>query len=182
MQKHNPYAPSSASLRQREHLGPSDEVRRDGKWVVMSPDAALPARCVKCNGEVDEPTKLRTVYWHHGAIYLLLLVNLLIFLIVALAVRKKAVIAPGMCLEHKRSRRNAILYAWLGILFAFVTPFVFASSEYLGMVVMFSVVVFVTVIVYGMTKGRIVYAKRIDKDEVRLGGCGEEYLDSLPGS
>jgi hypothetical protein len=33
-----------------------------------------------------------------------------------------------------------------------------------------------------MTKGRIVYAKRIDKDEVRLGGCGEEYLDSLPGS
>ncbi len=180
MSKHNPYAPSRASLKQHEHLGPIDQVRRDGKWVVLPRHAALPPRCVKCNGEVDEPTRQRTLYWHHAGVYALLLVNLLIYAIVAAIVRKKAVIAPGLCAEHKRKRRDAILTCWVGILLAFATPFVFGSDEYFGLVLLFSVVLFIAVIVYAMVRGRIVYARKIDEDEVRLGGCGRGFLDSLP--
>ena len=33
--------------------------------------------------------------------------------------------------------------------------------------------------IYGIFAVRIIYAKRIDADEARLGGCGEEYLASL---
>jgi hypothetical protein len=35
-------------------------------------------------------------------------------------------------------------------------------------------------IIWGIVFGRVVYAKRIDKVHVRLGGCGAEFLDSLP--
>jgi len=180
MPKHNPYAPSQASLKQSEHLGHSHNVRRDGKWLVMPKDAALPSRCVKCNQDADEPTKVRTVYWHHPALYILILVSLLIYVIVAAIVRKSAKIAPGLCEDHKKRRFNAILTGWIGVLVAFIVPFVFADTQYMGAAVGLSILGFLVIIIYAMRRGRIVYAKRIDSDEVRLGGCGQEFLDSLP--
>ena len=181
MTKHNPYAPSRASLKQSGNLGSSDEVRRDGKWVVMPHKASMPQRCIKCNGEIHEPTKMRTLYWHPGWVYVLLLVNLLIFIIVAVAVRKVAMVDPGLCLEHKQKRRNVIVMGWLGVVIAFVIPFMFAGTEYMGFAVGFSILLFLAVILFAMIRGRVVYAKRIDADEVRIGGCGEDFLDSLPG-
>jgi hypothetical protein len=181
MPKHNPYAPSRASMKQPEHHGPGVDVRRDGKWVVMPRDGALPPRCVKCNAQADEPIKERTLYWHHPALYILLLVSILIYAIVAVIVRKSARLSPGLCADHKKQRLNVILTGWTGVFVAFTVPFMFADSEYLGLVVSLSVLLFLVVIVYAMVRGRIVYAKRIDQDEVRLGGCGKDFLDSLPG-
>jgi len=63
---------------------------------------------------------------------------------------------------------------------AIVVPFVFANTEYMGAAVGFSLLTFLVVIVYALRRGRVVYAKRIDDEEVRLGGCGQEFLDSLP--
>ena len=37
-----------------------------------------------------------------------------------------------------------------------------------------------TLVIYLMIKARILYAKKIDSDEARVGGCGEEFLASLP--
>ena len=180
MDRHNPYAPSHASLKQDDNLGRRNEARRDGKWVVMPLEASLPRRCVKCNGEADEPTKQRTLYWHPGWVYLLLFVALLIFIIVAIVTRKKAVVDPGLCREHKRARVNAIATAWVGVFVAFSLPFMFAGTEYIGPAIWACVLLLIAVIVYAMVHGRVVYAKRIDDEEVRLGGCGEAFRDSLP--
>jgi drug/metabolite transporter (DMT)-like permease len=180
MANHNPYAPSRASLKQADKPGDSSEVRRDGKWVVMPINASLPPRCVKCNAEADQPTKERKLYWHHPGIYLLLLINLLVYAIVAAIVRKQVRVSPGMCQEHKLERRNILLIGWVGVAVAFAAPMTFANDHNMGLWVLFSVLLFLGVILFAMIRGRIVYAKRIEADEVRLGGCGRDFLDSLP--
>lgn len=180
MATHNPYAPSRASLRQVDKQAPSDEVRRDGKWVVVPIDGGLPPRCVKCNADADEPTKQRTLYWHHPGVYALLLVNLLVYAIVAAILRKKAKLSPGLCSEHKARRRNVILIAWGLVLGAFVAPFLFANEETIGLWMLIGILMFLAAIILAMVRARIVYAKKIDDEEVRLGGCGDDFLDSLP--
>ena len=34
--------------------------------------------------------------------------------------------------------------------------------------------------IVGLTFGRLIYVKKVTKDEVRLGGFGPAYLDDLP--
>jgi hypothetical protein len=181
MDKHNPYAPSRASLKQTGPVGNSDAVRRDGKWVVMPVGASLPHRCVKCNGEPLDPTKARKLYWHHPAIYILIFVAMLIYIIVALSVRKTAVVEPALCAEHKSKRRTALLVAWGLFLGAFIVPIALSSLDATGGLLLGSVLMILFAIYFGFGRARIVYAKSIDDHEIRLGGCGEDFLDSLPG-
>jgi hypothetical protein len=179
---HNPYAPSKASLGTRS--GSADvssdvSVWRDGKTVVTLHGASLPARCVKCNAPADQPTKERTVYWVHPAVYLLLLAGFLILLIVYLIVRKKAEVNPGLCEAHKKRRVFAIIYTWfafLGGLFGMIA----GASNGSGAVGIFSFLVFLSAIVVGMAWGRLIHVKKITPDEVRLGGFSTEYLAQLP--
>lgn len=180
----NPYAPSRATLESGTSSAHAAQtgVWRDGKTLVMQPNASLPQRCVKCNDAADQPIPERKVYWYHPAVYILIVINLLIFLIVALAVRKTAVVTAGLCVEHKQRRRNAILVAWAGVALG-VGLFVAASatdSENWPLLALGGIVSILAGIIWGIVFGRVVYAKRIDKVHVRLGGCGAEFLDSLP--
>jgi hypothetical protein len=85
MGEFNPYAPSKASMAARATASAVDSearVWREGKTVVALQDASLPRRCVKCNEPADQPTKVRSLYWVHPALYLLLFGGALILLIV----------------------------------------------------------------------------------------------------
>ena len=111
MSEFNPYAPSKASLAGRTSAPAVDtevKVWRDGKTVVTLLDASLPARCVKCNEPAEHPTKVRTLYYVHPAVYLTFFAGLLILLIVYLIVRKKADVDPGMCAGTSR----AVSWPW----------------------------------------------------------------------
>lgn len=183
MAAHNPYAPSAASLKmQREPTSASDGVWRDGKYLMMEIDAALPHRCVKCNGPAQDPTKRRTYYWHSPGLYVLIFIGLVIYAIVAMIVRKSVKVEPALCAEHKRQRRNKILFAWGGVLGSFVVPFVLGAvlPPDNGWIVLVGILMFFGSVIYGFAAPRILWPKRIDENEARLGGCGEEFLDSLP--
>jgi hypothetical protein len=180
MGEFNPYAPSKASMAPRTAPAAVDsEVRvwRDGKTVIALHDATLPARCVKCNEPAELPTKVRSLYWVNPFVYLLFFAGLLILLIVYLIVRKKADVDPGMCAVHKSRRIWAITGAWLGFIGGFVV--LFNSNEMPALVVIGCLMILAAPIV-GLTLGRLVYVKKITKDEVRLGGFCREYLDDLP--
>ena len=104
---HNPYAPPQARIVARAPgSGDSEHVWRENNTVVLLPNADLPPRCVKCNAPAEEPVKQRTLYWHTPWLYLLILVSLLIYLIVALIARKGVTLHPGLCTEHRTARRN----------------------------------------------------------------------------
>jgi hypothetical protein len=185
MTQHNPYAPSKATLNARDKAGSGSgqNVWRDGKWLVMDRNASLPHRCVKCNAPAEEPTKPRKLYWHHPAIYLLILFQIIIYLIVALITRKQIEVQPGLCAEHKGKRRAALYVMLCGfaasILLPVATSYTVDDADAIGWTVLLSVLMFLGFAIYGIYAARIVYAKRIDDDEARLGGCGEEYLASL---
>jgi hypothetical protein len=180
----NPYAPSKASLQQ---TSPDPNARpanvtawRDERVMVMLPDAPIPQRCVKCNDPAEQPTKMRKVYWHSPWLYLLLLFNVLIFAIVAAVVRKKATVAAGLCTIHKKRRRAVLTIAWVGALLGIVLIFMGANSAAGIGAVLFGILVVLGAIIFGMIAGRVVVPTRIDDRYVRLKGCGEAYLDTLP--
>ena len=180
----NPYAPSRASLTATDRASAVDDnsVWRDGKVLITLVDAEMPHRCIKCNEPADEPTKKRKVYWHHGALYLLILINALIYAIVALVVRKKALVSAGLCTEHKKRRRNALIFGWTGTIVGLVLMGhgLGSGSSGSGVEALVGILTILVSIIAGMIFGRIIYAKKIDKTYVRLKGCGVAFLDSLP--
>jgi hypothetical protein len=177
-QSHNPYAPSRATLA-------SDEVRtgahlwRLKKILIMSRDGDLPPRCVKCNETADEPTKTRTVYWHHPGFYVLLLINIILYAVVALIARKTAKVSPALCAQHKQRRTKGILIAWSGFIVGFVAMSIALGSNHMavGLLLLFAML---GAIITGLVMSRVVYAKRIDDRYVQLKGCGDAFLSDLP--
>ncbi len=148
----------------------------------MLPGATLPDRCVKCNAPADPPTKERKIYWHHPAVYLLFLLYAFIYIIVALIVRKKAIVAPGLCAEHKSRRRNALIAVWTAFLAGFIlVPTAFNQDVTVApWTLLGGIFLCLGAAIAGTIFTRVVYPKRIDDSYVRLKGCGAQFLDSLP--
>ena len=114
-QEFNPYRPPEAPVVDRGTGEDADGVAvwRDGNAVVAVRDRAFPPRCVKCNAPVQkQEMHARSFYWHTPWLYLLILLNILIYAIVAMAVRKKTRHDVALCAQHLRRRRIFIAIGW----------------------------------------------------------------------
>jgi hypothetical protein len=184
MAGHNPYAPTQASLKSADTPAGTGGLWREGNCLVVARGAAFPHRCVKCNEPSEEPHKLRKVYWHHPAVYLLLLAYAILYIIVALIVRRTMEINPGLCTQHREKRTLWIRVGWLGSFAAFAGVLILGGA--LGVqspwIPLVAVLAFFTLAILGIVKSRLVYPQRIDDNQARLKGCGESFLASLPGS
>jgi hypothetical protein len=174
----NPYAPTPATLR-GDAAPVAGTAWRDGKLLVTLLEAELPHRCVKCNEPCDPPKKPRTIYWHHPGIYLLILVALLIYLIVALVARRTARISVGLCERHRNKRRLVIGSAWSGVIAGFLIM-VWGFNDGPALAALFGFLLWLGSMFYGVLASRIIWAKRIDKQNAFVKGCGPEFLDTLP--
>lgn len=157
----------------------ASQIWRSGKKLVARKGMVLPERCVKCNAPTEGPGLVRKLFWHSPLVYLLVFLNLLIYLVVALIVRKKATVTIGLCDHHRRLRRNAIITAW-SIFGGSLALFVGAGFIGNGWLVFAGFVALVVSLIYALVFARTVYATRIDKEYVWLGGVGPEYLAGLP--
>ncbi|GMV28301.1 MAG: hypothetical protein AMXMBFR59_04260 [Rhodanobacteraceae bacterium] len=178
--QHNPYAPPQARITVRgSTLDEGAQVWREGDLVVLTPSGELPPRCVKCNADAEQPVKERTVYWHTPWLYVLILVSVLIYLIVALIARKSARVSPGLCTEHRKQRNAVIAGSLLASLIGIglIAAGISQSSSGIGLSGGF---LLLAAIIFGMIRGRLVYATRIDANRIALKGCGEAFLASLP--
>jgi hypothetical protein len=181
MNDFNPYAPPKASLD-----GMDIRLWRVGKIIIMPKESDFPDRCVKC----AEPTTWRLerkLSWHPSGWYLLLLLNILLYVIVAMCIRKNAKISVPLCERHRRKRRNAILGAWGLVLLAFMTMFSAAAINSASpippeAVIIVGVVILVGAIILGMVGSQTLTPERIDDENVWLKGAGHEFLDELPTS
>jgi len=152
---------------------------RSERVLVMSQGGTLPDRCVKCNAPANGQRLLRKLYWHSPYIYLVILVNLLVYAVVAIIVRKRARVEIGLCENHRRHRRLAIGLAWLMVLLGIggIVAGVANSSVGLGLL---GGLLLVVGPVLGAIKGPVVSAKRIDSNFVWIKGVCPAYLDALP--
>ncbi|WP_028452971.1 hypothetical protein [Chitinilyticum aquatile] len=175
---HNPYAPPESSL-ENSYTPSSQPVWRKGKMVIMSPGAALPHCCVKCNATLPKPPKPRTLYWHHPLLYLLIFVQIVVYAIVAMIVRKKVSVAAGLCPAHRKRQLLGIALALGGLAGGFwLTASAFSNGQ--NLLGALGILLIVGGIFGGFLMARVVYAVRIDATEIRLRGFGKAFLDSLP--
>lgn len=157
---------------------PGSGIWRDGSTLVMTKDAQLPDRCVKCNAFTDGRLR-RKFTWHHPAIYLLIFVALLIYFIVAMVTRKRATVDLGLCDEHRAKRRTYIWISWL-LALGGIAGFVLAILANDGTPAFIGVLLLLTAIVFAVITTRLVYPSKIDDRFVWLKGVNAEYLNQLP--
>ena len=145
----------------------------------MTRDSSLPARCAKCNKAVSNKPVKRTLYWHVPWVYFLILISVLIYIIVALIIRKKAVVLVPECDEHRQRRYLVIAVSWL-MVFVGIGCFFYAMNPNHGTWALAGVVLVIAGIVAGLWKGVLVSAKKIDDRFVHVRGFCRDYLEGLP--
>jgi hypothetical protein len=153
-------------------------VWRSNALLVMTKQASLPNRCIKCNAPTGERLR-RKLQWHHPALYLLILVSLLVYWVVAMVVRKTAVVNFGLCEEHGESRKLSmiitVLLAFVAILSSiagvqFESPLLFLVG--IGLVI--------AAAIYGSLTIRVVTPTKIDEHFVWIKGADTSYLQEFP--
>lgn len=186
MNDFNPYAspeyiePVQAQFVQASNAG----LWRQGNLLVMHKQAPLPDRCVKSNQPANRRLK-RKLYWHHPAVYLVILAHILIYAIVAFIVRKKATIHIPLSDAWFAKRRHRIVMAWGSMLLSIVGCvaggiFIDQYQSPCVFLIVGGVVTFLVSALGGLYGARMVYPKRIDDTHVWLGGVCPEYLAGLP--
>jgi hypothetical protein len=173
----NRYAPPKAVLEDRS--GAETEMWREGKVLVLRKGGQFPHRCIKCNEPAVAPGRRQKLTWHPPAWYLLIFLAVLLYAIVALIVRKKAVVEVGLCERHQKRVLFGRIVGWggfvvlLGLSFAAVAQ----PSGDLGLVAMLFALPWVLATI---TFNRLLIPHRIDDHFVRVKGCGPAFLRSLP--
>jgi len=182
MAEHNPYAPTAASLRTSGPGLGGPGLWRDDDRIIAAHGCRFPDRCVKCNAPTEPPNKVRKVYWHHPAIYVLFFLYAIVYVIVALIVRKTAKIDPGLCAEHRRKRRNWIIAGWLGSIGGFIGVFMVGAvlEAPPAVVSLLALLCMLSFAILGIVKSRVLYPARIDDRYAKLKGADPRFLESLP--
>ena len=168
--------------RLQEGVGPSSAavgLWRSKNQLVTRSENPFPDRCVRCNGPANGYRLKRTLYWHPPAYYLIILLNLLIYAVVALCVRKKATVWIGLCEQHRVRRKYGMLGCWAGVLGGLVL-LVAGAVQGSGIAAMAGLVLLLGGAIYGGITGARVSPARITKENVWLKGVNKEFLAELP--
>ena len=153
-------------------------VWRSKALLVMTKEAALPDRCIKCNAPTAERLK-RKLRWHHPALYLLIIVSILVYAVVAIVVRKTATVNIGFCEEHRESRKLSkiitVLLTLVGTL-SFISAVQFDSP----LLLIGSIGLLLAAAIYGTVTLRVVAPTKIDEHFVWIKGVDASYLQEFP--
>jgi hypothetical protein len=181
----NPYAaPQAFSPPFKAGYAEAAGLWRQDKLLVMHKNAPLPPRCVKSNVPTTRTLK-RNLTWHHPAVYIALLFNLLVYVILAVILSKRATIHIGLSDEWFAKRRRAILIGW-GSVLGSIGMFIAGVSQLDrndalgGSLVFGSFILFLAGAIYGLIAARMVSPTRITDEYVWLKGVNRDFLATLP--
>jgi len=152
---------------------------RDRSTLVMTKDASLPDYCVKCDAPANGFRLKRRFSWHHPALYLLLLIAWLIYLILAMVLRKQATVFLGLCQEHYQKRRNLLVVGWAAFGLSFIAIVAGLANNY-GGIALLGLLGFLVSIIWLAFVARTVIVKKIDDQFVWLSGINENFLARFP--
>jgi hypothetical protein len=165
----------------REGVAPvgSNVAWQEKKRVVTHDKAVLPARCYKCNAPADTTPLRRKLYWHNPIFYLLIFLNLFVYVIVAMIVRKRAAVDVHLCGRHLRRRKNFIVGGWIaaGVSIAIIIG---GMAENSAIFIVLGFIFFLSAIIGGLVGASTTRATRIKANTVWMSGAGPEFRASLP--
>jgi len=160
--------------------------RRESRLIIPVPppgqSAVLPpAMCIRCGAPADGKPLTKTYFWHHPALYLLLLGPILIYIIVAMIVRKSIRVTVPLCARHRQRRSVAVTLAWVlplvGIADAIILPQFNVDA---GIVVLICVGLIVAGIVIWAVVATPIRPKKIDQFYGEFSGFSETFLQQFP--
>lgn len=152
---------------------------KDGATLVMGKDAALLPACVKCNRAVERTDFRRKLHWHPPALYFLIFAGWLVYVIVALVVRKKATVWLGLCEMHRSQRRYLVAMCWLLALLgtAGISGAIKVGDP--GPAMIGALVILASLLLYSFTVP-VVVVKKMDDHFIWLKKVHKDYLAQLP--
>jgi hypothetical protein len=173
----DPYAP-----KKNDPANPFAGLWREGSLLVMHKEAPLPDICLKSNEPATRRLK-RSLSWHPPAYYLLVLLHILIYVVVALLVRKTATIYIPLTDDWYARRQRRMLFAW-GTIFAciglFVAGVAFIDRQpWAPWAMIGAIVLALAITIYGLVACRMVWPKRMTDQYIWLKGVHPEYLNRL---
>jgi hypothetical protein len=183
----NPYAAPNVPQGYTPHTPtgpPFAGLWRQGKLLVMHKLAPLPDICLKSNLPATGRLK-RKLQWHHPAISITILAGLLVYVILALILTKRATIQIPLTDEWFAIRLRRILFAWgLGLVsivllvagIAFVDQ---GEATVPAIAIMLAGVLFLAGLIYGQYAPALVSPKRMTDDYIWLKGVHPDFLDRL---
>jgi hypothetical protein len=180
MELQNPYAPPA------EDPGSWRPVHGGACWregdavVVRRPEAELPDRCVRCNEPAQGYRLQRKLYWHHPGLYVVLVISPLIYVIIALIVRKTTSVTAGLCPVHRARRKNGLLIGWIGVPVSLVACGTSIATDTPEAIVGGFLLFFVCLIA-GAVMAQVVVPKKMDQNHAWL-RVGQPFLDSISGA
>lgn len=160
-----------------------DGLWREGKWLVMHREGTLPDRCIRCNAPANGYRLKRKLSWCYPAWHLFLVCNLLIWILVVVAVSKRATIQVGLCELHRRRRRRLIASGWLLALAGlgcFVLVIDVRSEPAVAGGLFGGIVLLIAGIVLAGIVSPPVTVRKMDKTYLWLKRVSPELLNELP--
>jgi hypothetical protein len=177
---------SDAELITAGFMGEADSggLWRDGNQLVIRKRTVLPSICVKSNQPGTRRLR-RNLAWHSPALYLLIFIGILIYVIVAVIVTKKATIDIALTPEWWARRRKAMLVAWClvlaGIAGVFSPIMLDLNSDASTLVaVLAAIVVFIIGCLWGTIGARMVVATKITNTHAWIKGVHPDFLARFP--
>ena len=156
---------------------------RKDHLLVMHKSAELPAICVK-SGQPAKRRLRRSLSWHHPAIFLTILISVLVYVILALVLRKTATIHIGLSDRWFAIRRRAIIVGWICALAGigvFVLGIAYAEqADWIVGLIPGGLVLFFFGLIYGLVRARMVVPTRINDQYIWLKGVNPSLLAELP--
>ncbi len=152
---------------------------RDKSTLVMTKDASLPDRCVKCNAPANGLRLKRRLAWHYPVLYLVIFFAVLIYVILAAILSKRATVYLGLCNQHLQRRRKQKAIGWLLLTIGVVVPILAIAYDYPVLALLgFATLIFAAV--WLIFVSRVVAVRKIDDHLVWLNGINSDYLAQLP--
>jgi hypothetical protein len=154
----------------------------EGDLLVMHKLAPLPEICLKSNQPAKQRLK-RNLSWHHPGYFLFILLHILIYVIVALIVRKSATIYIPLSEEWFARRRRRMQIAWGLILlsvvmFCVAIPYVDQQS-WAPFLMIGAFPLALGAAIWGLLMCRMVWPKRMTDQYIWLKGVHPDFLRRL---
>jgi hypothetical protein len=157
-------------------------VYREGDLIVGPRIVRLPEGCVKCGGP-EARVFAKTLHWHHPAVFLAVLFNVLIYVVIALIVRKGGEVTFGLCAEHAMRRVRRMEIAGAACLAFVSVPIVFygkasrtVADDFGTLAVIVGVIGAGASLIVLIRAHAVLRPKRIDDHQIKLAGAGQAYL------
>ena len=121
--------------------------------------------------------------WHSSVWYLVFLINIILYVIVVLIVRKTAKIQLPLCQRHRRMRWKMIA-SWIlglgGVAVAIMGGASSTTQEISNACVVISLVMFVAGIIEALIVTQLIVVQKIDDHLIWLKKINGAFLDEMP--